>query len=84
MGNVAARSRYIMQQENKKMSKKEKQQVLLRGDGWKVTRSNDKYGYRLEGDLCKLNGIVFDGSLPLAQEDVARLFAEQGLVWRYE
>ena len=66
------------------MSKRDKQQVLLRGEGWRVTRSNDVYGYRIEGDLVKEGGIEFDGSLPLIQEDVARLFAEQGLTWRWE
>ncbi len=63
---------------------KEKMQVLLRGQGWRITRANDAYGYRLEGDLAHTSACSFEGSLPLSQADVATLFASEGLTWRME
>jgi hypothetical protein len=66
------------------MSKKEKNQILLRGNGFIVTRSKDAYGYRLEGCMMKDQIDSFEGSMPLSQDDVAKLFTDAGLVWRYE
>ena len=63
---------------------KDKMQVLLRGQGWRIVRSNDVYSYRLEGDLASTATHVMEGSLPLSQADVATLFASEGLTWRME
>lgn len=63
---------------------KEKHQVLLRGNGWIVRRDTGSYGYRLEGDLASNSITTFEGSLPLQQEDVAKLFNSEGKEWRYE
>ena len=61
------------------MSKKDKPQVLLRGDGWRIVRSDDIYGYRAEGEE-----LGYGYSLPLCQEDVATLFKDAGKEWRWE
>jgi hypothetical protein len=66
------------------MSKKDKPQVLLRGNGWRIIRAKDIYGYRLEGDLMTNGETTLEGSLPLSQDDVAKLFKSEGLEWRYE
>lgn len=63
---------------------KEKHQVLLRGSGWIVRRDTGSYSYRLEGDLATDANVAFEGSLPLQQEDVAKLFNSEGKEWRYE
>lgn len=63
---------------------KQKHQVLLRGNGWRMRRDDGAYGYRLEGDLATDGCDTFEGSLPLEQADVARLFADAGIQWRWE